>query len=50
MGGRALRSGSSDRYAVQKGHGLAQQTCLEHLTRDVAYALEASDNPLPLPA
>src|ERR671926_904055 len=37
----------SDRYAAQQGHGLAQQTCLAHLARDVAYALEASDDPIP---
>src|SRR5215211_7355833 len=37
----------SDRYAAQQGHGLAQQTCLAHLARDVAYALEASDDPVP---
>ncbi len=34
----------SDRYSAQQGHGLAQQTCLAHLARDVAYALEASDD------
>ncbi len=38
----------SDRYSAQQGHGLAQQTCLAHLARDVAYALEASDDPVPL--
>ncbi len=37
----------SDRYAAQQGHGLAQQTCLAHLARDVAYALEGSDDPMP---
>jgi transposase len=37
----------SDRYSAQQGHGSAQQTCLAHLARDVAYALEASDDPLP---
>jgi transposase len=37
----------SDRYSAQQGHGVAQQTCLAHLARDVAYALEASDDPLP---
>ena len=26
---------------------MAQQTCLAHLARDVAYALEASDDPVP---
>jgi transposase len=37
----------SDRYSAQQGHGLTQQTCLAHLARDVAYALEASDDPVP---
>jgi len=37
----------SDQYSAQQGHGLAQQTCLAHLARDVAYALEASDDPVP---
>jgi transposase len=38
----------SDRYSAQQGHGEAQQTCLAHLARDVAYAREASEDPLPL--
>jgi transposase len=37
----------SDRHAAQQGHGLVQQTCLAHLARDVACALEASDDQLP---
>ena len=37
----------SDRYSAQQGHGVAQQTCLAHLARDVAYVLEASDDPVP---
>src|SRR3954468_10415587 len=37
----------SDRYAAQQGHGLAHQTCLAHLARDIAYAVEASDDPVP---
>ena len=37
----------SDRYTAQQGHGLAHQTCLAHLARDVAYAVEVSDDPLP---
>jgi transposase len=37
----------SDRYAAQQGHGLAHQTCLAHLARDIAYAVEASDDPAP---
>jgi transposase len=37
----------SDRYAAQQGHGDAHQTCLAHLARDVAYAVEASEDFLP---
>jgi transposase len=37
----------SDRYSAQQGHGEAQQTCLAHLARDVAYAREASEDPVP---
>ncbi len=36
----------SDRYAAQQGHAFAHQTCLAHLARDVAYAVEASDDPI----
>jgi transposase len=36
----------SDRYSAQQGHADAQQTCLAHLARDVAYAVEAGDDPL----
>jgi transposase len=34
----------SDRYAARQGHGERQQTCLAHLSRDVASALEAGDD------
>jgi len=37
----------SDRYAAQQGHGVAHQTCLAHLAGDIAYAVEASDDPVP---
>jgi transposase len=37
----------SDRYTAQQGHGVSHQTCLAHLARDVAYAVEASDDPVP---
>src|SRR3954471_5379711 len=37
----------SDRYTAQQGHAAAQPTCLAHLARDVAYAVEASDGPVP---
>jgi transposase len=38
----------SDRYSAQQGHGERQQTCLAHLAREVAYAVEASDDLLAL--
>jgi transposase len=38
----------SDRYSAQQGHAAAQQTCLAHLARDVAYAREVSQDPVPL--
>jgi transposase len=37
----------SDRYTAQQGHGRAHQTCLAHLARDVAYAVEVSEDPVP---
>jgi transposase len=37
----------SDRYTAQQGHGVAHQTCLAHLARDVAYAVQVSDDPVP---
>jgi transposase len=37
----------SDRYTAQQGHGVAHQTCLAHLARDVAYAVEVSEDPVP---
>ena len=37
----------SDRYSAQQGHAAAQRTCLAHPARDVAYAVEASDDPVP---
>jgi transposase len=38
----------SDRYVAQQGHADAHQTCLAHLARDVAYALETSEDLLPM--
>ena len=38
----------SDRYSAQQGHGERHQTCLAHLARDVAYALDAGDDPVAL--
>ncbi len=37
----------SDRYAAQQGHAGAQQTCLAHLAREVAYAREVSEDGVP---
>src|SRR5215210_2038922 len=37
----------SDRYSAQQGHADAHQTCLAHLSRDVAYADETSADVLP---
>ena len=38
----------SDRYAAQQGHADAQQACLAHLARDVAYVLDNSEDILPM--
>ena len=38
----------SDRYAAQQKHGARQQTCLAHLARDTAFALEHGVDDLPL--
>lgn len=38
----------SDRSSAQQGHSSAQQTCLAHLARDVAYAREVSEDAVPL--
>ena len=46
MGGHRPAVWLSDRYSAQQGHADAQQTCLAHLARDVAYALEAGDDPV----
>ncbi len=48
MAGHRPKVWLSDRYSAQQGHAAAQQTCLAHLARDVAYAREASEDPLPL--
>ena len=46
MGGHRPAVWLSDRYSAQQGHADRQQTCLAHLARDVAYALEAGDDPV----
>jgi transposase len=38
----------SDGYSAQQGHGHHHQTCLAHLARDIAYAVEVSDDMVPL--
>ena len=38
----------SDRYSAQQGHADRHQTCLAHLARDVAYALDGGDEALAL--
>lgn len=38
----------SDRYSAQQNHGEYHQTCLAHLARDTAFALEHGEDDLPL--
>jgi transposase len=38
----------SDRYSAQQKHGARHQTCLAHLARDTAFALEHGSDDLPL--
>ena len=38
----------SDRYSAQQKHGARHQTCLAHLARDAAFALEYGADDLPL--
>jgi transposase len=37
----------SDRYSAQQSHGMRHQTCLAHLARDTAFALEHGSDDLP---
>ncbi len=48
MGGHRPAFWTSDRYSAQQGHGQRHQTCLAHLARDIAFALEVSEDPVPL--
>ena len=48
MGNHRPQIWLSDGYSAQQGHGHHHQTCLAHLARDVAYALEVSDDMVPL--
>ena len=47
MGGHRPAFWTSDRYSAQQGHGQRHQTCLAHLARDIAFALEVSEDPVP---
>ena len=42
------RSGFRIATAAQQNHGAAHQTCLAHLARDTAFALEHGSDDLPL--
>jgi transposase len=48
MGGHRPRVWISDRYSAQQSHGERHQTCLAHLARDTAFALEHGSDDLPL--
>ena len=47
MDGHEPKVWISDRYAAQQNHAAAHQTCLAHLARDTAYALEHGSDDLP---
>ena len=48
MGGHRPEVWLSDRYSAQQSHGERHQTCLAHLARDTAFALEHGSDDLPL--
>jgi len=48
MGGHEPNVWISDRYSAQQKHSAAHQTCLAHLARDTAFALEHGSDDLPL--
>jgi transposase len=48
MSGHVPQVWLSDRYSAQQKHGVAHQTCLAHLARDTAFALEHGSDDLPL--
>ena len=48
MNGHRPKVWISDRYSAQQNHGAAHQTCLAHLARDTAFALEHGSDDLPL--
>ena len=47
MDGRVPEVWISDRYSAQQSHGIRHQTCLAHLARDTAFALEHGADDLP---
>lgn len=47
MGGHVPEVWISDRYSAQQSHGHRHQTCLAHLARDTAFALENGVDDLP---
>ena len=47
MGGHRPEVWVSDRYSAQQKHGERHQTCLAHLARDTAFALEHGSDDLP---
>ena len=47
MGGHRPEVWISDRYSAQQSHGARHQTCLAHLARDTAFALEHGSDDLP---
>ena len=47
MDGRVPEVWISDRYSAQQSHGIRHQTCLAHLARDTAFALEHGSDDLP---
>ena len=48
MNGHRPKVWISDRYSAQQNRGAAHQTCLAHLARDTAFALEHGSDDLPL--
>ena len=48
MDGHAPDVWISDRYSAQQKHGARHQTCLAHLARDTAFALEHGSDDLPV--
>jgi transposase len=47
MAGHRPKVWISDRYSAQQGHGERHQTCLAHLARDTAFALEHGSDDWP---